>query len=177
MSEVSGKQAASPLAALLLAFATISCCVPLGFLGALGLAGLAARGTTVPCLVHRRSGGAAFIWFLPTLRPQRPVRAAHESQRGLTLGDARDRSRNLPLSSGDRFACGIAGMTMKAKRILIALAVITSMGLFWRFFVSSKTPVGQNPLVVLNAPELNGTKALFNANKGKTRVIALLSPT
>jgi hypothetical protein len=35
------KQAASPLAALTLALATLSCCVPFGFLGALGLAGAA----------------------------------------------------------------------------------------------------------------------------------------
>ena len=36
------KQSASPVAAVTLALATISCCVPFGFLGALGLAGAAA---------------------------------------------------------------------------------------------------------------------------------------
>jgi hypothetical protein len=66
---------------------------------------------------------------------------------------------------------------MMAKRIFLAIIVVAGVALFWRFFVSSKTPAGQSPLVILSPSELAGAKTLFNAHKGETRIIALLSPT
>jgi hypothetical protein len=65
-----------------------------------------------------------------------------------------------------------------SKKIIVGAFAVIIAALFWWFFISTRTPTGQRPLIVLErAEDLDQVKSLFNANKDKTRVIALLSPT
>ena len=61
---------------------------------------------------------------------------------------------------------GVAGLV-----VLIAAAVA------WYRFAPGEAPVGQQPLVTIDAAALDGLRADFNRHSNKTRVIVLLSPT
>jgi hypothetical protein len=61
---------------------------------------------------------------------------------------------------------GVAGLI-----ILIAAAVA------WYRFAPGEAPVGQPPLVTIDASALESLRADFNRYSNETRVIVLLSPT
>ena len=65
-----------------------------------------------------------------------------------------------------RRAFGVAGLV-----VLIAAAVA------WYRFAPGEAPVGQPPLVTIDAVALEGLRAEFNRHANETRVIVLLSPT
>jgi hypothetical protein len=61
---------------------------------------------------------------------------------------------------------GVAGLV-----VLIAAAVA------WYRFAPGEAPLGQPPLVTIDATALEGLRAEFNRNANETRLIVLLSPT
>lgn len=61
---------------------------------------------------------------------------------------------------------GVAGII-----VLIAAAVA------WNRFAPGEAPVGQPPLVAIDAEALQGLRADFNRYANETRLIVLLSPT
>jgi hypothetical protein len=67
------------------------------------------------------------------------------------------------------------------RRTALAGAVIVLVaaagGLLWLRHAPRKTPAGQPPLATLDTASLEDLRAAFNLHSGKTRVLALLSPT
>jgi hypothetical protein len=68
--------------------------------------------------------------------------------------------------SNARRRFGVAGLV-----VLIATAVA------WYRFAPGEAPVGQPPLVTIDAAAVEGLRADFNRYANETRVIVLLSPT
>jgi hypothetical protein len=67
--------------------------------------------------------------------------------------------------------------------VVVALAAVALVGgalaalYSWERFSARQTPVGQPPLLMLNAENLGQLRASFNEGEKSTRVLALLSPT
>ena len=71
-------------------------------------------------------------------------------------------------------------MKLKLRRILyLAAASIAALLLFVVFYlyVGSTVPTGQQPLVHLNASNIDSLKKSFNDAADSVRVIVMLSPT
>lgn len=88
----------------------------------------------------------------------------------------------LPGSAGHRKpGCQfLSRLNMKAKRIIyIALMGVLAVALFAIFYlyVGSTVPDGQQPLVHLNASNLDSLKKSFNESADSVRVMVMLSPT
>jgi hypothetical protein len=58
-----------------------------------------------------------------------------------------------------------------------ALGVLIAAAVAWYRFAPGEAPVGQPPLVTIDAAALEGLKADFNSHSNETRIIVLLSPT
>jgi hypothetical protein len=66
------------------------------------------------------------------------------------------------------------------RRVALAAAAIVlaaAAGLLWLRLAPRETPAGQPPLATLEPGSLDPLRAAFNLHTGKTRVLALLSPT
>lgn len=59
--------------------------------------------------------------------------------------------------------------------IVVAVAILAGVG--YVYLADRSTPVGQASLVEMNASAFDDFKADFNRDQGRTRIIALLSPT
>ena len=66
--------------------------------------------------------------------------------------------------------------TRKRIIILAVLGAVLIVGSWWRFG-GHDTPVGQPPLLTIDAAGLEAFKTAFNAASGNTRVIVIISPT
>lgn len=66
---------------------------------------------------------------------------------------------------------------MKHKFILAAILTLALIGALVYFYGGSQAPVGQPALQSLIPQNLSEIKTSFNAAKGDTRVLLLLSPT
>ena len=67
---------------------------------------------------------------------------------------------------------------MNIRRVLItALALAIIAGVFVYLYAGSSVPLGQHPLVRLNAANFAEFENAFNASTRSVRVIAMLSPT
>jgi hypothetical protein len=64
------------------------------------------------------------------------------------------------------------------RRISVAgLVVLIAAAVGWYRFAPGEAPVGQPPLVTIDAAALDDLRADFNRHSNETRVIVLLSPT
>jgi hypothetical protein len=68
---------------------------------------------------------------------------------------------------------------MKRALIAIPIAIVVAIlaGVGYVYLADRSTPVGQASLVEMNATAFDAFKADFNRDEGRTRIIALLSPT
>ena len=55
--------------------------------------------------------------------------------------------------------------------------LVVAAAVAWYRFAPGETPVGQPPLVTVDAEALEGLRADFNRYGSETRLIVLLSPT
>ena len=60
---------------------------------------------------------------------------------------------------------------------IAGLVVLVTAALAWYRLAPGEAPVGQPPLVTIDAAVLESLKADFNRYANETRVIVLLSPT
>jgi hypothetical protein len=60
---------------------------------------------------------------------------------------------------------------------LAGLIVLIAAAVAWYRFAPGEAPVGQPPLVTIDASALEGLRGDFNRHSTDTRVILLLSPT
>ena len=65
----------------------------------------------------------------------------------------------------------------KRYAMLAALVVFVSLSFGWHYYGGSRVPAGQPALISLNAQNLDGLRAAFNAASDDVRVVLLLSPT
>ena len=66
---------------------------------------------------------------------------------------------------------------MKRKTLVIAIVIVLLLGVLGYFYGGHSAPAGQPPLAALNASNLEGLKAEFNASEARPRLIVMLSPT
>ncbi len=67
---------------------------------------------------------------------------------------------------------------MKRHRWILYVALVAGVAAFaWFRFATHDVPSGQSPLATLDAGALESFRQEFNRDAGKTRVVALLSPT
>jgi len=72
------------------------------------------------------------------------------------------------------------GMRPAVRRIALgaaAFALLAGAGWLWLGFGPRKVPEGQPGLATLSAQTLSSFRAAFDADAGKVRILALLSPT
>jgi hypothetical protein len=68
-------------------------------------------------------------------------------------------------------------MRTNLKYGLLLVAVALAFSVFWYFWGSSRTPLGQPPLVSLVPSNLDQFKREFNEAADRNRLVLLLSPT
>jgi hypothetical protein len=66
---------------------------------------------------------------------------------------------------------------MKRRGIIVIGAAVVVCLLFYYLYGGSTTPLGQQPLVRLNAANLPALKEAFNGSASSVRVLVMLSPT
>jgi len=69
---------------------------------------------------------------------------------------------------------------MKPKRItygILAVVIAVALLIVYNFYLGSSPPAGQQPLVRLNASNIESLKQSFNESKDSVRVMVMLSPT
>jgi len=60
---------------------------------------------------------------------------------------------------------------------LVATVIAVALLLVWYFYLGSSAPAGQQPLVRLDASNIESLKQAFNDSKDSVRVMVMLSPT
>jgi hypothetical protein len=66
---------------------------------------------------------------------------------------------------------------MKMRAILLGLLAAAVLAGTWFLWGPSSTPVGQQPLVILNSANFSEFEKAFDAKSDSPRIVLLLSPT
>jgi len=97
-----GSGISASLGAMVSSLATMACCVPLGFAGALGAGGRKCLGPEVPALASGAFHRAAGDWFLATAPRAAVLSEAELFERGPALDSGRARCSDDRFPSGNR---------------------------------------------------------------------------
>jgi len=161
---------ATPIAAVIAALSTLACCLPLGFLGAVGLAGLS---------VWARSYAGWFLALAAVLlilgswpkSMQEPQHGQYRTVLGRCCNCSPDHS--FPASHRELGS----GLNMRSKLKFVPLFIVAALAclIFWYFWGSP--PSGQPPLTSLSPNNLDQFRREFNGAVDRSRMVLLLSPT
>src|SRR6266571_4624196 len=135
---------ATPVAAVLAALSTMACCLPCGFLGAVGLAGASVRLQEAQPVQHR-----AVLGRCCNSSPDYSFPASHR-ELGCRLSDC---------------------MRVKMKYVPLFIVAALACLVFWYFWGSP--PKGQPPLTSLTPNNLDQFKREFNEAADRNRLVLL----
>ncbi|HXY11032.1 MAG TPA: hypothetical protein VEI52_24580 [Terriglobales bacterium] len=168
---------ATPVAAVIAALSTLACCLPLGFLGALGLAGAslwlqAAR----PWLLA--SAGVLLVLGFIQLYVRR-TQCPRRSPLSVAMFWVAAVIVLLVVLFPQLIASLIAGWDamVNIKHVLWLAGIIATLLILWYFWGSQRTPPGQPPLTSLSESNIARFRSDFDGASGKVRLVLLLSPT
>jgi hypothetical protein len=66
---------------------------------------------------------------------------------------------------------------VKVRHVLLLVGAVLAIVVYWYYWGSTRTPIGQPPLTTLTPSNLDQFKHVFNDAADRVRLVLLVSPT